>query len=63
MKKRFETQVINDEILKKLNLSNRYNFLNENLSFILTENEFMFLKEVQDFCLKFEKDNKIRKRH
>jgi len=59
MKKRFETQVINDEILEKLNLVNRYNFLNENLSPILTENQFAFLKEVQGFCLKFEEENNI----
>ena len=59
MKKRFETQVINDEILEKLSLTNRYNFLNENLSLILSEKQYAFLKEVQDFCLKFEKENKI----
>ena len=44
MDKRFETQVINDKILKKLNLTNRYNFLNENLSVILTEKQFAFLQ-------------------
>ncbi|MFX0039194.1 MAG: acyl-CoA dehydrogenase family protein [Promethearchaeota archaeon] len=57
--RRYETQVINDEILEKLELKNRYNFLNENLSIILTEKQLAFLKDVQDFCLKFERDNKI----
>ena len=59
MKKQFETQVINDEILEKLKLHNRYNFLNENLSLILTEEQFSFLKEVQNFCLKFERESNI----
>jgi len=59
LKNRFETQVINDEILEKLNLANRYNFLNENLIPILSESQFIFLKEVQDFCLNFEDMNNI----
>ncbi|MFW9988000.1 MAG: acyl-CoA dehydrogenase family protein [Candidatus Odinarchaeota archaeon] len=59
MQKRFETQVINDEILRKLNLRNRYNYLNDNLFPILTESQFAFLKEVEDFCLEFEEQNKL----
>ncbi|MFX1504176.1 MAG: acyl-CoA dehydrogenase family protein [Promethearchaeota archaeon] len=59
MQKRFETQVINDEILGKLNLRNRYNYLNDNLFPILTESQFAFLKEVEDFCLQFEEQNKL----
>ncbi|MFX1312472.1 MAG: acyl-CoA dehydrogenase family protein [Promethearchaeota archaeon] len=59
MKKRFETQVINDEILEKLSLEHRYNFLNDNLRVILTDNQFNFLKEVQNFCLDYEKKNNI----
>ena len=54
MEKRFETQVINDKILEKLNLANRYKYLNENLFSILSDDQFTFLKEVQGFCLKFE---------
>ncbi len=56
---KFKTQVITDEILDKLSLKNRYKFLNENLIPILSDDQFKFLKEVQDFCLKFEKDNSI----
>ena len=59
MEKRFETQVINDKILEKLNLANRYKYLNENLFSILSDGQFTFLKEVQGFCLKFEKENSI----
>jgi len=57
--RRFETQAINDEILEKLSLKNRYNFLNNNLTAVLTQKEFNFLREVQRFCLRFEKKNNI----
>jgi len=57
--KRFETQVINDEILDALSLKNRYNFVNNNLMAILSPDEFNFLKEVQRFCMRFEKKNEI----
>ncbi|MFX1274900.1 MAG: acyl-CoA dehydrogenase family protein [Promethearchaeota archaeon] len=50
---------INDEIMKKLSLQNRYAFMNANLSSILSSNEMEFLKEVQNFCVNFEKDNNI----
>ena len=49
--KRFKTQVINDEILEKLCLENRYNFVNDNLRTILNDQQFNFLRQVQDFCL------------
>jgi len=52
-------QVINDEILEKLSLKNRYNFLNNNLMAILTPEQFSFLKKVQKFCMRFEKKNNI----
>ena len=34
-------------------------FLNENLSVILSDPQFNFLKQVQDFCLKYENENNI----
>ena len=58
-KKRYKTQVINDEILEKLSLENRYRFVNDNLSTVLSEKQFAFLKKVQDFCLAYEIDHKI----
>lgn len=56
---KFITQVINDEILENLNLRNRYSFLNTNLMSILSSKEYNFLKEIQKFCLKFEKRNDL----
>lgn len=53
---KFTTQVLTDEILKKLSLKNRYGFLNNNLQQILTEKEFDFLRKVQKFCQKFDKN-------
>ncbi|MFX1479459.1 MAG: acyl-CoA dehydrogenase family protein [Promethearchaeota archaeon] len=58
-KKRYETQVINDEILEKMSLENRYKFVDDNLSTILSEQQFAFLNRVQKFCLNYEKDHKI----
>jgi alkylation response protein AidB-like acyl-CoA dehydrogenase len=52
-------QVINDEILEKLSLKNRYNFLNNNLMAILSPEQFSFLKKAQKFCMRFEKKNNI----
>jgi alkylation response protein AidB-like acyl-CoA dehydrogenase len=57
--KKFQTQAINDEILEKFNLKNRYAFLNNNLMSVLSPKEFNFLKEVQRFCMRFEKKNEI----
>jgi len=56
---KFETQVINDEILEKLNLENRYAFLNTCLDSMLSPKEMDFLKQVEGFCLKYENDNNI----
>jgi len=56
---KFKNQVISDEILEKLKLENRYKVLNDNLSTVLTDEEFAFLKQVEDFCMKFEKDNNV----
>lgn len=56
---KFKTQAINNEILEKLNLENRYKFLNENLLMILTDAQLNFLKEVQNFCLEYERKNGI----
>jgi alkylation response protein AidB-like acyl-CoA dehydrogenase len=52
-------QAINDEILEKLSLKNRYNFINNNLIAILSPEQFNFLKSVQKFCIRFEKKNNI----
>ncbi len=61
-KQKFDTQVINDEILDKLCLKNRYAFINNNLTAILSQEEFNFLRKVQRFCLRFEKKNEITHR-
>ncbi|MFX1280268.1 MAG: acyl-CoA dehydrogenase family protein [Promethearchaeota archaeon] len=57
--RRFKTQVINDEILEKLSLENRYNFVKDNLRVILSDQQFQFLEQVQNFCLEYETRNKI----
>jgi len=54
-----EVQCINDEILEKLSLQNRYNFLNNNLMSILKPNHFSFLRKAQRFFVKFEKKHNI----
>jgi len=59
MGRRFETQVINDEILEKLNLKNRYKFVNDNLRTILNDKQFSFLTQIQDFCVNYEIKNEI----
>ena len=58
-KTRYMTQAITDEILEKLNLKNRYAFLNTNLMTVLGPKEFNFLKSVQKFCMRFEKKNNV----
>jgi len=58
-KKKFLTQAINDEILDKMSLKNRYAFMNTNLTAMLTPKEFNFLKEVQKFTMRFEKKNNV----
>jgi hypothetical protein len=52
-------QCIKDEILEKLSLRNRYNFLNINLMSILKPKYMNFLREAQNFYVKFEKRNNI----
>ena len=53
------TQTINDEILGKMSLKNRYSFLNINLMAILSPEQFNYLKKVQKFCMRFERKNNI----
>ncbi len=48
-----------EEILEKLGLKYRYNFLNNNLQSVLFDNEFKFMRKVQKFCLRFEKKNNV----
>ena len=57
--KKGEVQCISDEILEKMSLKNRYNFLNNNLMSILKPDDFNFLKQAQKFFLRFEKKNNI----
>ncbi len=52
-------RVINEEILQKLSLKNRYAFLNTNLMTIVKPKHFNFLKEAEKFCMRFEKKNNI----
>lgn len=54
-----EVQCINDEILEKLSLKNRYNFLNYNLMSYLKKDHFDFLKKAQKFFKSFEKKHNI----
>jgi len=58
-KTRYITQAINDEILEKLSLKNRYAFLNTNLMTVLEPKHFNFLKSVEKFCMRFEKKNNV----
>ncbi|MCK4380002.1 MAG: acyl-CoA/acyl-ACP dehydrogenase [Candidatus Lokiarchaeota archaeon] len=57
--KKGEVQCINDEILEKMNLQNRYNFLNNNLMSILKPKHFNFLRKAQKFFIRFEKKHNI----
>ncbi|MFX0187339.1 MAG: acyl-CoA dehydrogenase family protein [Candidatus Hodarchaeota archaeon] len=59
MEKTKYAQAINDEILEALTLKNRYAFLNNNLTPILSQEEFNFLRKVERFCLRFEKRNNV----
>jgi len=56
---KFLTQAINDEILEKLSLENRYNFLNTCVKPMLSSDEMSFLKQVEEFCLNYEKTKNI----
>ncbi|TFF88557.1 MAG: acyl-CoA dehydrogenase [Promethearchaeota archaeon] len=57
MARKFEVQAINDEILDKLSLKNRNNWLNMNVQTILNKEQFGFLRKVQKFCEKVDKEN------
>ena len=57
--KKGKVQCINDEILEKLRLENRYTFLNTCLNSMLSTDEMDFLKQVENFCLDYEKSNRI----
>ncbi|MFX1392036.1 MAG: acyl-CoA dehydrogenase family protein [Promethearchaeota archaeon] len=59
MQKTKYAQAINDEIIEALSLKNRYAFLNNNLTPILSQDEFNFLRTVERFCLRFEKKNNV----
>jgi butyryl-CoA dehydrogenase len=59
IKKTKYAQAINDEILEKLSLKNRYAWVNNCLSAMLTTEQFSFFREVQRFCLKFEKKHEL----
>ncbi len=57
--KKGEVQCIDDEILEKMNLKTRYNFLNNNLMSILKPRNFNFLRKVEKFFIRFEEKNNI----
>ncbi len=57
--KKGEVQCINDEILEKLSLKNRYKFLNYNLMTYLSKEHFDFLKQTQKFFINFEKKHNV----
>jgi alkylation response protein AidB-like acyl-CoA dehydrogenase len=54
-----KVQCVNDEILEKLALKNRYKFLNFCLMSYLKPEYMDFLKEAQNFYVKFEKKHNI----
>ena len=56
---KFMDQAINDEILEKLSLKNRYQFLNTTLMTALEPNQLNFLKKAEKFCIRYEKKNNI----
>ncbi len=56
---KYQTAAINEEILGKLSLKNRYSFLNNNFMTILTQDELNFLRKVERFCIHYEKKNNI----
>ncbi|MHA1671162.1 MAG: acyl-CoA dehydrogenase family protein [Promethearchaeota archaeon] len=57
--KKGQVQCINDEILGKLSLKNRYKFLNYNLMSYLKPKHFDLLKEAEKFFRNFEKKNNV----
>ncbi|MBN1800392.1 MAG: acyl-CoA/acyl-ACP dehydrogenase [Candidatus Lokiarchaeota archaeon] len=59
MQKTKYAQAINDEILEKLSLKNRYGFMNANLSTLMSEKQMSILNKIQEFCMNYEKENNI----
>jgi len=58
-KTKYMDRAINEEILEKLSLKNRYAFLNTNLLTVLEQEHMNFLKKAQKFCIRYEKKNNI----
>ena len=56
----YQDQAINNEIMEKMSLKNRYTFFNNNLMAILSPEQFNFLRKVQRFCMRYEKKNNIQ---
>ncbi len=57
--KKGKVQCIEDSILEKLSLKNRYKFLNTNLMSILKPEHFSFLRKSQKFFIRFEEKYNI----
>ncbi len=51
----FQTQVVNEDILKNLSLKKRYAWIRANMMTVLTDDEMGFFDEVGRFCLKQER--------
>jgi alkylation response protein AidB-like acyl-CoA dehydrogenase len=58
-KTKYMDRAINEEILEKMSLKNRYAFLNTNLMTVLEQDQMNFLKQAQKFCIRYEKKNEI----
>ncbi len=58
-KTKYMDKAINDEILEKLSLKNRYQFLNTTMMTALEPDQFNFLRSAEKFCMRYEKKNKI----
>ncbi len=56
----YQNQAIKNEILEKMSLKNRYAFVNNNLTAILSPEQFNFFKKVQRFCTRYQKKNNIQ---
>jgi len=57
--KKGKLQCVNDEILEKLSLKNRYKFLNYNLMAYLPPEQFNLLRDAQKFFRNFEKQHNV----
>ena len=58
-KTKYMDKAINDEILEKLSLKNRYQFLNTTMMTALEPEQFNFLRSTEKFCMRYEKKNNI----